>query len=700
MKKQKLKRNKGITLIALVVTIIVLLILAGISIQMLVGEGGILTNAREARDKTGEADAKEELNMYLMEYALNKNLGDTTELKAFLESKGYTVKDTEDGKLEVEKDGYKFIVDPETLSVTLKEKGVPEISFEVSEQDEDGKVTVTVTVTNKDELNSIDDITVTAPDGTNIEGTVDKDAGTATFKVDKNGNYELEVTATTEGKEKTTKSTVKVDKITAEITETLGYGTIDVIWVDKNNTVDEFEEPKVLDGMKKVAWTWNEDTKTWIEKEEEPRTNEEWYSYRTLEEGSKDDNKGEEGSHWANAKNTDGSYFVWVPRYAYRIKYYKDQSAYEKGEKPLAYYDGNGLVNPDGTKIGKLNGVTIENKMDEKIQTVTKDEKSYIVHPAFYGPGSEDLGGGFGTDKGITGIWVAKYEMSKEISEDGLTWNYEITHNTSRGNLLTENAGNQSLPKIRVVSKPAGDLTINGIKETDDRASWRYTTIENMYTNLLKYDEDKESHLMKNSEWGACSYLAHSQYGRNGHKITINNSSSYYTGNAGNTVNAEYATGKTNYYYTEAGGLASTAGNVYGIYDINGGAYDMVAAFNAEGGINLRTYGGSMLNDTKTSTKYATAYYNSSSSDSGTTVDNYRIGKVGDATKEVSTGGVSGNKNHWFSCMSLFPDTNNPFFLRGNLYSSYTSGSIFSLHHGDGLKYIRDYAYRVVLVAE
>lgn len=48
-----MKNNKGITLIALVVTIIVLLILAGVSIAMLTGDNGILTKASEARDSSG-----------------------------------------------------------------------------------------------------------------------------------------------------------------------------------------------------------------------------------------------------------------------------------------------------------------------------------------------------------------------------------------------------------------------------------------------------------------------------------------------------------------------------------------------------------------------------------------------------------------------------------------------------------------------
>ncbi len=59
MLKKTLKRNKGITLIALVVTIIVLLILAGISISLLAGQNGILSRATEAKEKDGKAQVKE-----------------------------------------------------------------------------------------------------------------------------------------------------------------------------------------------------------------------------------------------------------------------------------------------------------------------------------------------------------------------------------------------------------------------------------------------------------------------------------------------------------------------------------------------------------------------------------------------------------------------------------------------------------------
>lgn len=53
----KMKNNKGITLIALVITIIVLLILAGVSISTLIGNNGILTQAQNSKKTTTEAEA-------------------------------------------------------------------------------------------------------------------------------------------------------------------------------------------------------------------------------------------------------------------------------------------------------------------------------------------------------------------------------------------------------------------------------------------------------------------------------------------------------------------------------------------------------------------------------------------------------------------------------------------------------------------
>ena len=59
MKKVHRKQTKGITLIALVVTIVVLLILAGVSINLVLGNNGIISKAKEAREKTSQGEQKE-----------------------------------------------------------------------------------------------------------------------------------------------------------------------------------------------------------------------------------------------------------------------------------------------------------------------------------------------------------------------------------------------------------------------------------------------------------------------------------------------------------------------------------------------------------------------------------------------------------------------------------------------------------------
>lgn len=58
----KNNKEKGITLVALVITIVILLILAGVSIGMIVGENGLLAKAKEAADKYDKA-AKDEAEM-------------------------------------------------------------------------------------------------------------------------------------------------------------------------------------------------------------------------------------------------------------------------------------------------------------------------------------------------------------------------------------------------------------------------------------------------------------------------------------------------------------------------------------------------------------------------------------------------------------------------------------------------------------
>ena len=69
----KTEEEKGITLIALVITIVVLLILAGVSISMLTGNNGILTQAQKSKQATEEAAQKEKEDLIKLEMLANNS---------------------------------------------------------------------------------------------------------------------------------------------------------------------------------------------------------------------------------------------------------------------------------------------------------------------------------------------------------------------------------------------------------------------------------------------------------------------------------------------------------------------------------------------------------------------------------------------------------------------------------------------------
>ena len=120
----KMKETKGITLIALVITIIVLLILAGVTIATLTGENGILARANEAKTNTEQAEEEELRRLTALEAATNlethpymdKN-GDTATIPS-----GFAVSQVEgeniiaDGLVIIDKSGNEFVWIPATAS--------------------------------------------------------------------------------------------------------------------------------------------------------------------------------------------------------------------------------------------------------------------------------------------------------------------------------------------------------------------------------------------------------------------------------------------------------------------------------------------------------------------------------------------------------------------------------------------------------
>ena len=346
--------------------------------------------------------------------------------------------------------------------------------------------------------------------------------------------------------------------------------------------------------------------------------------------GTEDNTK----SEWANARVTiDGieSYFVWIPRYAYKITYYTD--------------DTKTQVSNTNNGYGSIDVVFLKGKTDKYIDKDGNEKtarranqggdptKEYVVHPAF----TNDVENG-GWDKELTGIWVGKYETSLYDKEKKQNVN---TNSETEGNILLS------------------EHTEKAIAVQPNMSSWRYITIGNMYTNARYYSPNLESHMLKNSEWGAIAYLTHSQYGRNGTEIARNTSSSYTT-----------AAGEN---------LASSTGNEYGIYDLSGGAYEYVAVYYNGSDVDKEKIknGSSFTSIDEKSNKYATVYQTTTAI-------------KGDATTDTSK--WNGDNNYFISNVG-------PFFTRGGS-SKITSGSgIFSRNAWYGV-FQDDISFRVCLVVD
>ena len=118
--KQKFKRNKGITLIALVVTIIVLLILAGVSINMLTGENGIIRRAGEAKSATEVANEKEGVQESVIVATMADSTITESNLKTALDNRFGTGKTTvEDNK----DNSYTITINDSKREYTIEDDG-------------------------------------------------------------------------------------------------------------------------------------------------------------------------------------------------------------------------------------------------------------------------------------------------------------------------------------------------------------------------------------------------------------------------------------------------------------------------------------------------------------------------------------------------------------------------------------------------
>ena len=434
----------------------------------------------------------------------------------------------------------------------------------------------------------------------------------------------------------------------------------------EGNILDEPEDhvdkvlpaaPKVAEGMTPVKYV---EGTGWVQT---TVADEEWYNYAdkkwanvVLADASWNDAElnGEIVKVLNESGNTPYSMLVWIPRYAYQITSQYHQS---------------------GSTAGTIEVVFIDTNNQDKGKTTTYSEEypsfatgsgmsDFVVHPAF----------NYGEEK-LSGFWVGKYETS----HTGCTT--EASTGTSNTNVTT------LTPMIRA-----------GV------TSWRNIEIGNMFTvcrdlnNNTRYglsndDNVVDPHLMKNSEWGAVAYLSKSEYGKETEEVWINPNSNFITGQAGTGASVANTT-STNAYNTANGQEASTTGDVTGIYDMSGGAWEYVAAYANNGHDNINTYGSELVG----TGKYVDVYRASANNGSDNQATNYSYaqpsaglsissinetsGHYGDAVWETSSS--NSGTTSWYSDYSYFPYSNSPFFVRGGDCYAATSAGVFFFSYATG----------------
>ena len=144
-----LKNKKGITLIALVVTIVVLLILAGVTISLLLDENGIIAKSKDARARWNNAQMNEEKNMGEIDKTLDEivyNKIDPTEMYAVLYSDGTLVFYQKTENILNERNGATIVKQTENISDTqeLSEDELKALLFWVGDQEQADQITSVV----------------------------------------------------------------------------------------------------------------------------------------------------------------------------------------------------------------------------------------------------------------------------------------------------------------------------------------------------------------------------------------------------------------------------------------------------------------------------------------------------------------------------------------------------------------------------
>ena len=210
----KTKEMKGITLVALVITIVVLLILAGVSINTVLGDDGIIKKAKEAAEATKRASAEEEMNRLVLEYQLASN--DET-LESFLQEKVTEgrideVTDNGDGTITITKK-----VEGKDYTITVKKPAASTPSVKV------GTIRVVSDSTGAGsslgEASTSKGKTLYIMIDSSISGGTTTVSPEVPYAVTENGTYKFTVTGTVDGTAYTKEVSVTVNQFKNSILE-------------------------------------------------------------------------------------------------------------------------------------------------------------------------------------------------------------------------------------------------------------------------------------------------------------------------------------------------------------------------------------------------------------------------------------------------------------------------------------------------
>ena len=248
-------------------------------------------------------------------------------------------------------------------------------------------------------------------------------------------------------------------------------------------------------------------------------------------------------------------------------------------------------------------------------------------------------------NKELSGFWYGKFE----------TGHATLASNTTKNNLgCTNEICNNA----------------NGIIIKPNVTSLQYNNLSNFFFasrsmeqtgNSFGFVKDEvDTHMSKNNEWGAVAYLTHSIYGRCTDSTTcteigINNNSVYATGYGAPAGSDTSATNGT--YDTDLGKNASTTKNIYGIYDMSGGA-----------------------------TEYVMGVYNNTISNSGfSSLPNEKY--YNNYTVVSYTGHALTETKKWYSDYAIFVNSSYPWFVRGGSYSNGAYAGVFGFNYDTGVSY-------------